>query len=121
MRGEPFRLKFVAGLAQIRHHVLPIELDKVRQHEAVVQHGSPPHEFSTIRRFPEVRRQRPHQQLLRQTHLRVRRHFECAQFQQTKPRAGRIGRIEFVDAELGAMRVARQIGKQVTEDAIGQP
>jgi hypothetical protein len=68
-----------------------------------------------------MRRQRAHQQLLRETHLRMRRHLECAQLHQAEPRTGCVGRVELVDAELGAMRVAREIGQQVPENAIRQP
>src|ERR1035438_2651541 len=77
--GKPLYLELEPSPTKIRHHVLPIDLDKVRQHETVVQRGPPPNEFPAVRRFPEMCRQRPHQQLLREAHLRVRRHLKSAQ------------------------------------------
>ena len=70
---------------------------------------------------PEARDQRPQQQLLRQAHPRVRRHLEGAQLEQALPAAGALGRIELVDAELGAVGVAGDVDQRVAEDAIDQP
>ncbi len=121
VRREPFLLKCESRFAQIRDHIFPIELDEIRQHEAVVQRSSPPHEFAAVWSLPEMRDQRAHQQLLRQTHARVRRHLECPQFHQTQPRFGGVGRIELIDAEFGAMRVAGYVGKKMPEHPIALP
>src|ERR1700680_2672573 len=109
VRREPFPLKLVTGFAQVCHHIFPIELSEVRQHEPVMQRGSPPHELAAVRSLPEMRNQRAHEQLLSETHTCVRRHFECPQFHQTKPRFGSVGRIELVDAKLGTVRIAGHI------------
>src|ERR1700676_5194639 len=77
VRREPFLLKGVTGFAQVCHHIFPVELSEVRQHEPVMQRGSPPHELAPVRSLPEMRDQRPHEQLLSETHACVRRHFEC--------------------------------------------
>ena len=37
------------------------------------------------------------EQMLRQAHLRVRRHFERAHFHETQPAAAAFGREEFID------------------------
>ncbi len=74
-----------------------------------------------IGHFPEAGDQRPHQQLLRQAHPRVRRHLEAAELHQPQPAGGRVGRIELVDAELGAVRVARQVDQQIAEQAVDEP
>ena len=121
MRGEPLLLKRIASFAQVCHHIFPVELNEVGQHEPVVQNRAPPYELSPVRRTPEVRDQRPDQQLLRQTHARMWRHFKRAQLYQAEPRSGGIRRIELVDAELGAMRVAGKVCKQMPEDAIREP
>src|ERR1035441_337764 len=119
--GKPLYLELEPRLTKVRHHALPVDLNKVRQHEAVVQRGPPPYEFPAVWRFPETCRERPHQQLLREAHLRVRRHLKSAQLYQSEARSGGVWRVEFVDAELGAVRVTCQIGEKMTKLAIGQP
>jgi hypothetical protein len=86
-----------------------------------MQFSSPPDQLFAIRITPEMRDQRSHQQLLDKAHAGVGRHLERAQLEQPKPPSGRLRGIELVDAELGSMRVAGQIGKQMPEDAIDQP
>ena len=90
----------------------------MRQHEAVVQAVSPGNQLLPVRLSPELRDQRPHQELLGQAHARVRRHFEGAQLEQAEPRSGAVWRIELVDAEFGAMGAARHIGEKMAEEAI---
>lgn len=51
----------------------------------------------------------------------MRRHFEGAQLEQAAPAGSAVGRIELVDAELGAMRVAGDVDQHVAEDAVDQP
>src|ERR1700694_3582749 len=68
VRREPFPVKGVTGFVQVCHHIFPVELSEVRQQEAVMQRGSPPHEFATVRSLPEMRNQRAHEQLLSETH-----------------------------------------------------
>ncbi len=77
--------------------------------------------FSTVGRLPEMRDERAHQQLLRQTHARVRRHLERAQLHQSEPRARGVRRIELVDAKFSAMRIAGHVGQEMPEDAINFP
>ena len=91
------------------------------QHEAVMQFGAPANQGRGVRLLPESRDQGPQEQLLRQRHLRMRRHFKPAEFDQTEAAAGRVGRIELVDAELSAMGVAGQIDQQMAKDAIHMP
>ena len=56
--------------------------------------------------IPEAADERAQQELLREAHARVRRHFEAAQLEQAEPAGGAVGRVEFIDAEFRAMRVA---------------
>ena len=93
----------------------------MRQHEAIVQLRAPADERLIVGRLPEPRDERAQQQLLRQAHARVRRHLERAQLHQPLPAAARFRRVELVDAELGAVRVAGHVDQQVAEDAIHQP
>ncbi len=51
----------------------------------------------------------------------MRRHSEGSQLDQPEPASHMVGRVEFVDAELGAMRVPRDVDQQVTEHAIHEP
>ena len=74
-----------------------------------------------VRLLPEPRHQRPQQQLLREAHPRVRRHLERAELDQPQPAGRRVGRVQLVDAELGAVRVARDVDQQMAEHAIDQP
>ena len=70
---------------------------------------------------PEARDQRAQQQLLREAHARVRRHLEGAQLEQAEAAGGAVGRVQLVDAELGAVRVAGDVDQQVAEQAVDQP
>ena len=121
VRHEPLRLEGHAPLAQFAENFKEILHDEVRQHEAVVQRRAPADQRLPIGHFPEAGDQRPHQQLLRQAHPRVRRHFEAAELDQPQAAGGRVGRIQLVDAELGAVRVARQVNQQIAEEAIDSP
>jgi hypothetical protein len=93
----------------------------MRQHEAVVQIGAPAHRLALLRLAPEPGHQRPEQQLLGEAHARVRRHFERAELDESQPPSGAVGRIELVDADLGAMRVAGHIDEQIAEQPVDDP
>ena len=86
-----------------------------------MQLGAPAHQRGGVGLRPEARDQRAHQQRLDQRHLRVRRHLEAAQLQQ--PQAATLGvRAEqLVDAELGAMGVAGDVGEQVPQQPVDVP
>ncbi len=86
-----------------------------------MQQRAPAHRPRAIRLAPEPRDQRAHQQLLRERHARVRRHLERAQLDEPEPARRSLGRVELVDAELGAMRVAGDVGEQVAVHAIDEP
>ncbi len=75
----------------------------------------------SIRRLPEARDQRQQQLLLRKAHLRVRRHLERAEFDETEPPCWPVRRIQLVDADFRAMRVAGHVDQQVAEDPIDEP
>ena len=70
---------------------------------------------------PEPGDQRAQQQLLRQAHARVRRHLERAELDQPEPAGRAVGRVELVDADLGAMGVAGDVDQKVAEQAVDQP
>src|ERR1700677_1866988 len=118
VRSKPFAAEAVSGPGKIAHHVFPIQLHEVGQHEAVVQAGSPSDQFLPVRLAPEMRDQRPHQELLSQAHACVGRHLEGAQLEQAETRPGAFRRIELVDAKLRAMRAPGYVGEQMTEEAI---
>ena len=86
-----------------------------------MQLRSPTREVALIRRLPEAGDQRAQQQHLQQRHLRVRRHLETAELDQSQTPGRTVRRIQFVDAELGAVRIARQIDQQITQQSIHQP
>jgi len=58
---------------------------------------------------------------LREAHLGVRWHFEGAQLDETEAAGAAVGRVKFVDAELGAVRVAGHVDEQIAKEAIDQP
>ena len=70
---------------------------------------------------PEPGHQRADQQRLHQRHLRVRRHLEAAQLEQPEPAALGVGAEQLVDAELGAVGVAGDVGEQVPEQPVDVP
>ncbi len=121
MGREPFVLKRIACLTEFLKDVLPVELDEVGEHETVVQRVPPVDQLSPIRFFPESGDERSHQELLNQTHARVRRHFKSPQLDQPQPGRSGVGRIKFVDANLRAMSVAGEIDQEVAKDAVDRP
>ncbi|MCY1456398.1 hypothetical protein D9M71_736170 [compost metagenome] len=122
MRGKPLGTQGEARGVELDQNVGKILLDKVRQHEAVMQRRAPACQaFGCIGLAPEPRHQRPQQQLLHQTHARVRRHFKGAQFQQAQASGRAIRRIEFIDAEFGAVGVAGHVDQQVAQQTVNQP
>ena len=46
VRREPFVLERIARVAELLENVLPIEFDKVREHETVVQRGAPGYQLA---------------------------------------------------------------------------
>ena len=93
----------------------------MRQHEAIVQRRAPAHELALLRLAPELCDERADQQLLRQRHPRIGRHFERAEFDQPEAAGRPIGRIELVDADFGAVGIAGDIDKDMPEQSIDQP
>ena len=59
--------------------------------------------------------------MLRQTHARMRRHFEGPHFHQTQSAGAALRRVQLVDAEFRPMRIAARVDQQVPEDAIHHP
>ena len=121
VRGEPRGLHRVPGLGQFSEDVVEVERDHRRQQEAVVQFRAPPRKPRGVRRAPEPRDQRAQQQLLRQAHLPVRRHLERAHLEQAQSTARPVRRIQLVDAELRAMRVARHVDQHVAQRPVDEP
>ena len=54
-------------------------------------------------------------------HARMRRHLERAELDQPEAPGRAVGRVELVDADLGAVRVAGHVDQQVAEDAVDEP
>ena len=121
MRREPGVVEGETGLAHVAHHVGEVGLHPGGQHEAVVQLRSPARGGRAVRLAPEARHQRAHQQLLGDRHAGVRRHLEGAQLQQAQAAGGTFGRIQLVDAELAAVRVAGDVDQDVSQRAVHQP
>ena len=70
---------------------------------------------------PEARDERQQQQLLHEAHRRMRRHLERAELDEPEPPCRPVGRVELVDAELGAMRVAGHVDQEIAEQPIDEP
>ena len=108
----------VVGLA---HDVLEVGHREGGQEERVVQAGAPAHERPRVGLGPEPSDQRSQQRGLHQRHPGVRRHLEATHLQQAEPAPLAVGAVELVDAELGAVGVARDVGEQVPEQPVHQP
>ena len=106
---------------QVGDDVGQIGLDEGRQQEPVVQLRAPPHQRGPVRLAPEPGHQGPHEQDLHQRHLRVRRHLEAAQLEQSEPAAFGVRAEELVDAELGPVGVAGDVGQQVAQRPVNGP
>jgi hypothetical protein len=48
----------------------------------------------------------------------MRRHFKTAQLEKAQAAGSGVGRVQLIDAELGAMRVPSAVGEYVAENAI---
>src|SRR6266581_727354 len=121
LRFIPDRVEAIAGVAQIGEHAKEVLPDKVAEHEAVMQGGTPAHKAALLRLPPEPGHQRPQQQLLRETHARVWRHLERSKLHQAKPAGRTVGRKQLVDADLRPVRVAGDVDQQMAEQTIDQP
>ncbi len=122
MRREPRRIERDSRSAlQFVQRVGEIPLDVVRQHEIVVHAGAPADQLPLVRMLPERGDGGAHQQHLRRRHAGVRRHLQRAELHQAAPAGGESGRVQLVDAELGAMRVAGHVGQDVAEQPVGHP
>ncbi len=112
MRREPVGTHVETGAAELLQDVRKVLFDEMRQHEPIVQLSSPPHQaLRGIRCSPEARDERSEQELLRETHLGVRGHFERPQLEQPEATCRAIGRVQLVDAEFRAMGVPGDIGE----------
>ncbi len=74
-----------------------------------------------VRLLPEAGDQRAQQQRLHEAHPRVRRHLERAKLEQAEAAGGRVRRIQLVDREFRAMRVAGEVGEQVAQQPVDEP
>jgi hypothetical protein len=120
--GEPALLERQAPAPQVGDDLGDVGLEEMRQHEAVVQLGAPAGEPARRERvLPEAGDQRPQEQLLDEAHPRVRRHLEGPELQEPEAAGRAVGRVELVDAELGAVGVAGDVDQEVAEDAVDEP
>ena len=115
MRPEPVLFEGEAGGNQIRDHVAKIFLHEMRQHEPIVQSRFPAHKAMLVGRPPNHGHERAHEQLLGQAHARMRRHLEIAQFKNALSPRRRVGVVQLVDAELGAMGVAGHVDQKMAK------
>src|ERR1700757_4110373 len=118
---KPLRVEVIAGAEEIFQNVEKVPPNEVFQHELVVQGRTPTYRRTALRLAPETGHQRTQEQLLRQAHARVRRHFERAELHQTQPSGWTVGRKQFVDAELGAVSIAGDVDEKIAKQAIDQP
>ncbi len=70
---------------------------------------------------PEPGDERADEQLLREAHSGVGGHFETAQLDEPEASGAAVGRVEFVDADFGAMRVSGDVDEQVPEKSVDDP
>ena len=124
---EPLPLEAESRPPQVVHHRRKILHHEVRQHEPVMERRAPADEPAATHRRqaprlpPQPGHKPPHDELGREPHPHVRGHLETTELDQAAAAAGRIGRPELVDAELGPVGVAGEIGEDVAEHAVGKP
>src|SRR5262249_53114171 len=82
---KPLRIEVIAGAAKTFQNVEKVVPNEVRQHESVVQGRTPTYRRAALWLAPEPGDQRAQEQLLRQAHARVRRHFERAELYEAQP------------------------------------
>jgi hypothetical protein len=116
VRREPRGTQWVTRRILFGDDIGKVRCNEVRQHETIVQLGAPACEpRGRVRSTPETRHEGAQQKLLREAHALVGRHFKSAQLEQPQPPRRAIGRIQLVDAEFGAMRIARHVDEQIAE------
>ena len=120
-RVQPAGLEVDAVRPQVGGDLGDVVNHVVRQQVSAVQVGAVPDQRGPQRLVPEPGHQRAHQQRLHHRHLGVRRHLEATQLQQAEPAAGAVGAVQLVDAELGAVGVAGDVGQQVPQRPVGHP
>ena len=121
MRIKPLGLKRIAGVPQISQHLIEVGAAEMRQHPSVVQVATPADQPVGVGFLPEPANERPDKKLLGQAHARIRGHFKAPHFDEAQPAGGRVGRVEFVDAELGAVGVTTRVDEEVAEQAVDHP
>ena len=121
VRREPGRIQVEVVGPEIGHDLGDVGHREVRQQEPLVQLGAPADQRGRVPLLGEPRQQRPDQQRLDQGHVGVRRHLEPAQLQQPESSAQRVGTVELVDAELGPVGVAGDVGQQVAQRPVDRP
>jgi len=85
VRREPFAFERITRLAQIADDILEIGFAEMRQHPAIMDVRAPADQAGPVRLLPELGHQAAQQEMLRQAHARVRRHFKCAHLDQHQP------------------------------------
>src|ERR1700730_4356877 len=121
LRLKPNRIEGIARPYQIVEDAQEIRPDVMWQHEAVMQRRPPAHQIALLRFSPKPGDERAQHQLLREAHPRIWRHFKSPEFDEPEPPRRTIRRIEFVDTNFRAMRIAGHIDKQVAVKAIDMP
>src|SRR5688572_7448458 len=106
---------------QIGEHFGEVAPDVVRQHEPVVELGTPADELPIDRALPEAGDERADEELLGETHPRIGRHLEAAELDETETSGRTVGREELVDAYLGTVGVASDVDEEIAEGAVDEP
>src|SRR5581483_7278040 len=85
---KPLRLKRIARVLQLAHHIVQIAPEVMRQCKAVLQCSTPANELMLIRGLPEARDQSAQEKHLDEAHADVRRHLKRPHFNQPQATAG---------------------------------
>ncbi len=118
---EPVGTHREAVVGEVAQHLEEVGPDEMRQHEAVVQRRAPAGRVAMQRLGPQPRDQRADHQLLGERHARVGRHLEAAELDEAEAAGGAVGRVELVDADLGAVGVAGDVDEQVAQQPVHEP
>src|SRR5664279_4688260 len=109
----PFRPKIKAMAAKVAQHIQKILPNEMRQHETIMQASTPAGELASNRCVPKPRHKGSNQHLLRKAHARIRGHLETTKFDKAKAASWAIWRVELIDADFSAVRIATDIDEKI--------
>jgi hypothetical protein len=91
LRFEPSRVEGIAAAGEVVQDFEKIAPNEMFEHVAIVQDRAPAHRLGVERRAPKGGDEGAQQQLLGETHARIRRHLERTEFNEPEPAGRTVG------------------------------